>query len=83
MNELDQRRNSLIREHFDTEHIAGCPLCGEATDLRGGPLVVLPHVSHLDRRQGTIGQGSQMIQVMCGVCGHTMLFAQMLIPGYE
>lgn len=79
----EQKRNQLIRDHFDAKDIAGCPLCGESVDLWGGPVTVLPHASHLDRRQGTIGQGSEVIPVFCANCGHMMLIGWRFIPGYE
>ncbi len=83
MMDQEQRRNQLVREHFDSRNVAGCPLCGERVDLRGGPVVVLPHADQLDRRDGTIGQGSRVISVMCGECGNVMFIAELLVPGYE
>jgi predicted nucleic-acid-binding Zn-ribbon protein len=70
---LDEDQYQKVSQWLDKKGVESCPACGNTTLVAQDMFSVVVVDAQGNRRIG--GKHTQMVQVLCGNCWYTMLFA--------
>ncbi len=74
-----QERSDRILKFLVSKGLEGCPVCSEG-QFSVGPEHLIIATPELDGEDTAAVEGTAMVPVMCGNCGHTMLFGTRMLP---
>ena len=77
--DAEQRRSDRILNFLVSKGLHGCPVCAQGR-FSVGPEHVIISTPDPDMAEGAPVEGSAVVPVMCGNCGHTMLFGTRTLP---
>ncbi len=74
----EEQRTAKILRFLGAKGLQGCPVCGEGS-FAVGPRYLLIKEAEANVDQDQHGS-SVVVPVMCGNCGHMMLFGPRMLP---
>ena len=77
--DAQQHRSDRILKLLVSKGLGGCPVCSEG-QFSVGPEHLLIATPEFDGKEGAVVEGTAVVPVMCGNCGHTMLFGPRMLP---
>jgi hypothetical protein len=77
--DAEQHRSDRILKFLVSEGLHGCPICDQG-QFSVGPEHLIIATPEPDRVEGAPVEGTAVVPVMCGNCGHTMLFGTRMLP---
>jgi hypothetical protein len=77
--DAEQQRSDRILAFLVSKGLHGCPVCSQGR-FSVGPEHVIISTPDPGTMEGAPVEGSAVVPVMCGNCGHTMLFGTRMLP---